>query len=539
MENQRKELVPDPAILIKGLRDTGYDFNTALADIVDNSVDAEASFVDIRLRLNTNTPLPVNVMIADNGCGMDEEALLNGMMYGSTSLGKKSKRLGKFGLGLKTASTAFCKRLSVISRTTASAPYVMATWDLDIVAKDNKWDLLITYEENIPIEYKKVLNSVAKDGHGTLVIWEKIDRLQYSKQAQLTNAVGSLEKHLTMIFNRFLDKSFKETRNIEMRLNGRNLEAWDPFCKSEPETVENAQNDKSVSIIEESGVTTQASFHLTAYTLPAKDSFSSEQAKKNARLTNSNMGFYVYRENRMIAYGNWLGLRQNDPHETLSRIEFSFDQRLDAAFMIDVKKSQITLNPELADWLYKWSQPHVKFADQRYRKNQVEGTTKTVSEIHQKPDNNITQNEKSTITSKVTQASEIDPKTREQKVTIENGKTTTPFTVTIIVPDDEQSGVTIFPKHGLDDGVLWEPTFKNNHHAVFINVDHPFYQKIYCPNHKNGVVMDGLDSLLWALAEAENSVKYNQEMQENYQDLRIEVSTKLKKLVADLPDPEV
>ena len=102
-------LVPDPEVLIMGLRDTGYETNTALADVVDSSVDASASKISINIRLDINKQ--PSVVIADNGCGMTREELIDGMKYGSTStLTKDPRRLGKFGLGLKTASTAFCRR---------------------------------------------------------------------------------------------------------------------------------------------------------------------------------------------------------------------------------------------------------------------------------------------------------------------------------------------------------------------------------------------------------------------------------------------
>jgi hypothetical protein len=534
------ELIPDPVILINGLRDTGYDFNTAVADIIDNSVDADASKIDIRLRLVPNTRYPVSLMIADNGCGMDREGLLNGMMYGSKSTDKDPKRLGKFGLGLKTASTAFSRKLSLISKAKSSDTFIMATWDLDQVARMNKWEIEVTEEKDIPKDYLSTIEDIATDGHGTLVVWDKVDRLGIEKLKQMNNTISSLTNHLSMIFNRFLDHSYTEAKDIDMTINGSSITAWDPFCRNEKETVINGETGKEASVILENGEEHTAPFQLCAYTLPDKDSYSSEEAKKNARLTNYNMGFYVYRENRMISYGDWLGLRAKDPHESLSRIEFSFNHELDAAFRIDVKKSQISLNPDLANWLGNWIAPHVKFAEQRYRKKQIESTTKDVTQIHMKPDNLITEQEKSNISSRITPVTPVDPETRIQTVAIENGKTqdSGPLHVQIIVPEDSQLGINIFPVKSLPDGVLWAPTYKNNHHAVLINTSHPFYQKVYCPNHQNGIVMDGLDDLLWALAEAENSVKYNQEQHQNYEDLRIDVSIKLKRLVADLPDPQ-
>src|SRR3954468_1617543 len=100
-------LPPDPSRLIEGLRDTGYDFNTALADVIDNSVDAGASNIAVRIDMDADGDIVISV--ADNGCGMNRNALLNGMTYGAAGHADP-KRLGKFGLGLKTASTAFSRK---------------------------------------------------------------------------------------------------------------------------------------------------------------------------------------------------------------------------------------------------------------------------------------------------------------------------------------------------------------------------------------------------------------------------------------------
>src|SRR5688572_23442115 len=133
-------LLPDPSRLIEGLRDTGYTFDTALADIIDNSVDAKAKNVRVWIRMDLDGD--VTVTVADDGHGMDEAALLNAMKYGADSKKDKSS-LGKFGLGLKTASTAFCRRLSVITRAKEGQTPLKATWDLDHVVKRKQWEVIL------------------------------------------------------------------------------------------------------------------------------------------------------------------------------------------------------------------------------------------------------------------------------------------------------------------------------------------------------------------------------------------------------------
>lgn len=540
-----KELIPDPIVLINGLRDTGYNFNTALSDIIDNSVDAEANNIEIRIVKNSKNS-SITVMVVDDGCGMDQYSLENGMRYGSNNFKKDPKRLGKFGLGLKTASSAFCKRYSLISRADKNSKYNMATWDLDIVAEKNKWELQWTEENEIPKAQIKLLEKIATRGHGTLVLWEKVDRLENISQKALNSYLKKFENHITMIYHRFLDINYKNARNITISINGKKIKAWDPYCLSEKETTLNGEMKKSIKIVKENGdigEVEDAIINLRAFTLPSKSSFSSESKLEEARLSNTNMGFYVYRENRMISNADWLGIKQKEPHDSLCRIEFSFDYHLDNALHIDVKKSQITLNPELADWLTTWTKPYIKMANTRYRLKKIKENSKYATLVHQSSDNIISKNEDKLKRSTLNPISEMDPLTRKQDFLLENRKIKNEdVKYTVRIPDDEIDNSKrlqyIFPVPTLDDGVLWFPTFKDKHEAVYINTSHPFYQKVYVPNHQEGIVMDGLDSLIWAMAAIEYDSAYSSETQELFEEIRVEVSRKLKILVKDLPEPE-
>ena len=174
-------LPPDPARVMEGLRDTGYSFNTAAADIIDNSIAAKATKIDITLNLDSTGNITVN--FADNGCGMNEEELENAMRYGSNRRQDPSS-LGKFGLGLKTASTAFCRCLSVISRGDDNT-IRKVQWDLDYIANTGEWTLrALTPTE----DEKELLEETCGEGTGTLVVWDKTDRL--------INSRGSVAKAL-------------------------------------------------------------------------------------------------------------------------------------------------------------------------------------------------------------------------------------------------------------------------------------------------------------------------------------------------------
>ena len=171
---ERIKNIPHPIGTIEGMRDTGYDFDTALCDIVDNSIDAGATEIDININMDDDGVL---ITVADNGCGMDRDTLIKGMQYGG---GDKDdpKRLGKFGLGLKTASTAFCRKLSVITRNKSDSKLLKATWDLDHVESAGEWELLLGGASKTD---QDTLEETASGSSGTIVVWEKIDRVDLLK----------------------------------------------------------------------------------------------------------------------------------------------------------------------------------------------------------------------------------------------------------------------------------------------------------------------------------------------------------------------
>ena len=221
--------------VMEGLRDTGYDFNTAVADIIDNSIAADAQNVNILLQMDPAGE--IFVYIADDGCGMNFDELKNAMKYGSAKRSNKAS-LGKFGLGLKTASTAFCRCLSVISRGSDMVERKVQ-WDLDYIAATGQWNLK---QPEISSDETDYLNETIQDGTGTLVVWEKIDRLlnDYRTKTAAKNALKkveqSLEFHIAMVYQRFLDKDDDRAANIMIMLNGHEIKPWDPFCLKEENT---------------------------------------------------------------------------------------------------------------------------------------------------------------------------------------------------------------------------------------------------------------------------------------------------------------
>ena len=525
------ELIPDPARTIEGLRDTGYTFETAVADLVDNSIAAEATIVNIQVMLDLLGR--VRLTIADDGCGMDRSGLKAAMTYGSPKR-RDPASLGKFGLGLKTASTAFCRRLSVVSRGDTSSHPVMATWDLDHVATVNKW---LLQESDAPEEEAlSCLRSVADTGSGTVVVWDKVDRLLRAyknpgsapQRKALERKCAVLRDHLALTFQRFLDESDKRARNVRILLNGQRVEAWDPF---QTDIAELVAEDRVPVLVEEEGSETEAEFLIRAFILPRRADMPSKEKEREAKLGASRQGLYIYREQRLIHSGSWLRMFRVEPHYSLLRVEFSFDHRLDQAFHLDVKKSQILLRDELLKWLRDSFLPAPRReANRRYRYGVTEVVDKKSRDAHDVSNKAIREKEAAVGGPRV---DVIDKTKGDVNVTNQYGEHQ--LRLKVLSPN-KPGEVHVQATKDVIDGILFEPAIIDGHKAVRINNQHPYYQKMYVPNYDRSVTVQGLDALLWALCVAELRTTADA-TEEAISDMRYEVSKILRKLAEDLPEP--
>lgn len=522
------DVPPDPERIIEGLRDTGYEFNTSMADVIDNSIAARARNIDVAVVMDFGGQILVSV--ADDGCGMDRDGLINAMRYGSKRRADQAS-LGKFGLGLKTASTAFCRRLSAISRGQEGGAVLKATWDLDHIATVERWELQLGEATSEEI---KLLDNVAKGKTGTVILWERVDRLLkkaydnpaggHAKKA-LKNYADKLRLHVAMVYQRFLDKNDKRALDVNIRINSQPVLPWDPYCLSETKAPI-AEKVQKVEI----GDNDRAEFTVRAFILPRKDEFVDQTAVKDARLTNDMQGLYVYRENRLIHGPDWLDMYSKEPHLTLCRIELSFDHKLDNAFQVDIKKSRILLDDSLYDWMQKFLQGPRREGSERYRKGVAATISGTAALIHAVSNNAIHAQADNLKTAAL---KEVDGATGDVTISNKNGVTKLKIK---LVEQKNNGECHVQAVDSLQDGVLWEPAFIDGNQAVRINTGHPYYHKVYIPNKSSGVTVQGLDSLIWGLCAAELG-NVSESNKRNFEEMRYEVSRILRRLVEDLPDP--
>ncbi|MEE2730105.1 MAG: ATP-binding protein [Pseudomonadota bacterium] len=322
---------PSALSFLESLRDIGYSLETAVADILDNSITAKASEIQILLNVNS---LSAEIAVIDNGTGMTEEELIEAMRPGSKNpLDSRSKNdLGRFGLGLKTASFSQCRRLTVVTRKhkTLSA----AQWDMDFVAQQEKdeWTLQIPEGEEI--------NRIPYADHvpetGTLVLWEKLDRLEDATENtpledHLYERFDTVRKHVELIFHRFLEGE-RPFNKVKVTINGEPIAPFDPFNSKHPATILLPEE-----IIQVRG----AAVKIQPYVLPHHKKTTPEEWAKYGGDAGylKNQGFYVYRAGRLIIYGTWFRLAQQAELTKLSRVRVDMPNELDHLWKIDVKKA--------------------------------------------------------------------------------------------------------------------------------------------------------------------------------------------------------
>ena len=323
-----EEQIVNPCVgnFIKSLRDIGYNFEIAVADIVDNSITANATNIEIYTVAKPN----LIFSMLDNGIGMSDEELVEAMRLASKDPSKEREKndLGRFGLGLKTASFSQCKKLTVISK--KAGKLSVARWDLNYLEAKNQW--LLKRPDLDEIKDIALLDKLKTYENGTLVIWEDIDRYE---QDSFSDIIDKLRKHLSLVFHRYLEGSLRG-KKLKIIVNNSELVPFNPFNINHPATQELSTEkikmyDKTISV--------------QPFILPHHSKVSQQEYERYATEEGytKSQGFYLYRENRLLIYGTWWGLHRIKDAHKLVRIKIDISNDQDLLWGIDIKKS--TANP--------------------------------------------------------------------------------------------------------------------------------------------------------------------------------------------------
>lgn len=322
------DLPPFAPTLIESTRAIGYSLESAVADIIDNSIAADATSVKISF-------FPIGdeyISILDNGFGMSSDELTQAMQYGSKNPleGRAEKDLGRFGLGLKTASLSQCRVLTVASM--KAGQLSIRRWDIDYVRKSGLWSLL-SIDEDAEIHGIPAIDELLKQGKGTLVVWQKLDRLKAGEidfDKSMGRMFDNVRDHLELVFHRYLNGE-PGIKKITISINDCDLKAKDPFLIKKS----NRPMDDETLIIHGSKIVVRP-YILPHFSSLTQDEIDELGGKDGLR---KSQGFYVYRNKRLLVWGTWFRMQRKSELSKLARIQVDIPNTLDDLWTLDIKKS--------------------------------------------------------------------------------------------------------------------------------------------------------------------------------------------------------
>lgn len=321
-------LYPRAHALLNSVRSVGYSLETAIADLIDNSISAGATKISVRYSPN-DAPY---VAVLDDGSGMTPEELNSAMRHGSKDPCdiRTANDLGRFGLGLKTASLSQCRKFTVISL--KERILSGRCWDLDLIAARKDWILCaLTREEMAQLPLVDVL---LRQGKGTVVLWQHLDRIEAGESSierALSEKMDLVREHLALVFHRYIEGE-RGLDRIEIRLNENPVNAHDPFFKWHPATQP----------LQEERLTIQGHRILVKpYILPHISKLSADELRQagGEESLRRYQGFYIYRNRRLIIWGTWFRLTRQQELSKLARVRVDIPNALDHLWTLDIKKS--------------------------------------------------------------------------------------------------------------------------------------------------------------------------------------------------------
>jgi hypothetical protein len=362
------DVTPSAKRLTTSLRDIGYDFSTALADLIDNSISADATEVEIVIEHSGERSW---LLIADDGKGMCRREVTEALRFGSRR-DYAADDLGRFGLGLKTAALSQAKRVTVMSRRAlVNRTITTRTLDLDRISELDAWQI---HEPEADTAVLRAASEFLDGGPGTVVILEKLDRVFDGVNAgsgwgkrRLDKLADELCAYVGMVFHRFIEGTAHRELPLTIVVNGRKVEPWNPFAPDEPETQMLAARHFQLTGTDGGN----RSVTLQRFVLPSRSRFSSPEEfdrLSGPRKWNRQQGIYFYRADRMVQSGSWAGLRSIDEHTKFARAALNFPTALDESFRVNVAKMRAQIPSGLREMMIKPLNELCATADANYRK---------------------------------------------------------------------------------------------------------------------------------------------------------------------------
>jgi hypothetical protein len=519
--------IPGARRTISALRDLGYDLNSAVADILDNSI-SRGKAKNIYVNFNKDKKGNYRLSISDDGIGMTSKSLEEAMRIGSSNEDYTNGDLSKYGMGMKTASMSQASMITVISKM-KGCQQTAYTWDLNHVIETDKWEIfklnpadIKKAKSRILVNYNSILDNLFTKESWTTVIWEDLSDFQknYSSYSSLVTSenffnrvINRLEIYLRLVFHRFItgENSAKKTNIF---LNSKKLQSCDPFCRNEEHTTEvelSAKNGKFLIDNNPNPIIIKRYILPTNPKKPGDFKFSSIEAWDEASGTmswNESQGYYVYRNNRLISWGGWYRTKAIDEHDKLARASIDLTEQHDELFTIDVKKTRIQFPEELRNHLKdNVNSKFIAEAKKRYA-----GSEKKKNEIV------------NVVREKAKKVSHLSSELiKEDNISVIEGKNNNELIIENKygkkITDDMgykmlAAGQKITSISFGDSLLLWKMIPNPyNEFQVIVNTDHPFYELVYGDAEKDKKITAIMDAFLFTMSFIElKCITNNNEM---------------------------
>lgn len=341
------ENTPEAGNLMGSMRFMGYTFNAAVSDILDNSISAAAKAIHIYFPTDSEID-NCYLAILDNGIGMSKAELAQAMKYGSVDCNKdrQSSDMGRYGLGMKSASLSQCRVLTVISK--QGDEISGYSWDYNSIQGKSEWNM-IEFESSELITFPHFLD-LEQQSSGTLVIWQDFDIISKATNGLVYTTLKEyrhkLRDHIALIFHRFLN----EPNGLKIHIDNAQVKGLDPFLSNSHKR--RVLDELDIQIDDNNGV----EHHIKAIpvVLPYKNNMTEADIKALGGIENMRIkqGFYLYRNKRLIIWGTWFGAQRTELTKN-ARIMIDIPNSLDDIWSIDVMKKNASMPKKVQNALRK------------------------------------------------------------------------------------------------------------------------------------------------------------------------------------------
>lgn len=491
--------LPNPAKLMDSLRHTGYDNYNAIADIVDNSIDANAKNIWIEIHQEKKDFV---IKVIDDGMGMNEETLTEALKLGSEEEKNIYSDLGRFGMGLCTAGLSMSRKTTVITKQ-KDTDTILGINDLDWVIEFNEFKSYIGKADN---ETKNLFKELTKGSlHGTVVIFSNSDRIQNINQTIFANL---LKKEIGRIFRRFIEAG------RDFYVNGDLVPMVDPLMLSDSETYVYSDEDYPIKLETQNG-TIEDSIRIRMVLLPDFGA----QGNKDRGINLRNQGFYLMRNERELFAAQTLGIYTKDPHLNRFRAEIYFSGTIDELMGVHFTKRSISMSQGLRDKIKELTRSQITHLTNMANEQRPKAE-KEVS--HEEPEKLISKKSKLLIKPAPEKVEKEKTKQLKHKPSKKSRKEE---------PYERLRRICRFEESKMDRvGPLFYPFMEGSKVIIRWNVDHPFYEKILVSKREDKTFVTAIDFLIYSMASAELKSRSEDNIA-LFEDIRGYMSTNLRVLM--------